>query len=444
MVGSFPWPPAWACTPVGDRLRVAGMMEFRSPRRRSTGGGSRRSSSCRPLPAGADPDNRKDEWVGSRPCTSDGPLPIGVTANLRGRRAAARPGHHPARSSASALASSRSTGLVPRAGTAAPPTRLAARPQRATRESISGHSTGLNLAFRRGWNRPLDGAGVSTRAGGERDRAYGMIGRSPAASTPRSLVHPADGASLLRDVNLRAGGQPTAPIGPNGTGKTTLIRLIGGRPAARTGPSFARWGSCASSSGQVRDDKTVRDLLLMAAADRCRAAAEIDRAELAMMEATRRPTRWPTRAGAGRLGRCRRLRDRDVGTSARWRRWARYTTRRRAQVTTLGGEQKRFVLEASLRGPRSAHPDEPDNYPTCRARWLRRRWSPRPKTGALHQPRPRVALPRGRLGSATEPNPAGATICAIWVVTTHEQVPARAQRASRSLLRRCEEESGRS
>lgn len=73
-----------ACTPVGDRLRVAGMMEFRKPeapldRRRVKA----IVEAARPLLAGADLDNRRDEWVGSRPCTSDGLPLIGVTANPR-------------------------------------------------------------------------------------------------------------------------------------------------------------------------------------------------------------------------------------------------------------------------------------------------------------------------------------------------------------------------
>lgn len=73
-----------ACTPIGDRLRVAGMMEFRRPeapldRRRVKA----IVDSARPLLAGADLDNRRDEWVGSRPCTSDGLPLIGVTTNPR-------------------------------------------------------------------------------------------------------------------------------------------------------------------------------------------------------------------------------------------------------------------------------------------------------------------------------------------------------------------------
>jgi D-amino-acid dehydrogenase len=65
-----------ACTPLGDRLRVAGMMEFRRPDepldpRRITA----IVDAVRPFLAGVDLDDRQDEWVGSRPCTADG-LPL--------------------------------------------------------------------------------------------------------------------------------------------------------------------------------------------------------------------------------------------------------------------------------------------------------------------------------------------------------------------------------
>ncbi|HKX65593.1 MAG TPA: FAD-dependent oxidoreductase [Intrasporangium sp.] len=73
-----------ACTPVGDRLRVAGMMEFRQPeaaldRRRVKA----IVESARPLLKGADLDHRQDEWVGSRPCTVDGLPLIGATGSPR-------------------------------------------------------------------------------------------------------------------------------------------------------------------------------------------------------------------------------------------------------------------------------------------------------------------------------------------------------------------------
>jgi len=73
-----------ACTPIGDRLRVAGMMEFRSadaeldPRRIQA-----IVNAARPLLHGADLDNRQDEWVGARPCTTDGLPLIGGTTSPR-------------------------------------------------------------------------------------------------------------------------------------------------------------------------------------------------------------------------------------------------------------------------------------------------------------------------------------------------------------------------
>jgi D-amino-acid dehydrogenase len=73
-----------ACTPIGDRLRVAGMMEFRKPEAALD---PRRikaiAEAARPLLRGADLDDRQDEWVGSRPCTVDGLPLIGQTANPR-------------------------------------------------------------------------------------------------------------------------------------------------------------------------------------------------------------------------------------------------------------------------------------------------------------------------------------------------------------------------
>ncbi|GED84753.1 FAD-binding oxidoreductase [Streptomyces sp. 6-11-2] len=73
-----------ACTPLGDRLRVAGMMEFRKPEAPLD---ARRvhaiAEAARPLLRGADLDARRDEWVGSRPCTTDGLPLIGATRSPR-------------------------------------------------------------------------------------------------------------------------------------------------------------------------------------------------------------------------------------------------------------------------------------------------------------------------------------------------------------------------
>jgi D-amino-acid dehydrogenase len=89
-----------ACTPlhepvhsIGDPargeedtelLRVAGMMEFRRPDealdKRRIGA---IVDAVRPLLDGVDLDDRRDEWVGSRPCTSDGLPLIGATRSPR-------------------------------------------------------------------------------------------------------------------------------------------------------------------------------------------------------------------------------------------------------------------------------------------------------------------------------------------------------------------------
>ncbi|SBW22237.1 D-amino-acid dehydrogenase [Candidatus Protofrankia californiensis] len=73
-----------ACTPLGDRLRIAGMMEFREPRapldhRRITA----IVDAVRPLLTGVELASRRQEWVGSRPCTPDGLPLIGRTASPR-------------------------------------------------------------------------------------------------------------------------------------------------------------------------------------------------------------------------------------------------------------------------------------------------------------------------------------------------------------------------
>ncbi|GMA30547.1 NAD(P)/FAD-dependent oxidoreductase [Litorihabitans aurantiacus] len=73
-----------ACTPLRGRLRVAGMMEFRRPgepldRRRIEA--IRRAAE--PMITGADFDDRQQEWVGSRPCTTDGLPLVGPTRSPR-------------------------------------------------------------------------------------------------------------------------------------------------------------------------------------------------------------------------------------------------------------------------------------------------------------------------------------------------------------------------
>ncbi|HKG52118.1 MAG TPA: ATP-binding cassette domain-containing protein, partial [Actinomycetales bacterium] len=98
----------------------------------------------------------------------------------------------------------------------------------------------------------------------------------------------ADGRPLLDDVSLRVGdGATVALVGPNGTGKTTLLRIIAGDLPAHGGAVTRSGGLGVMRQfvGQLRDDSTVRDLLLSVAGPRVRqAAAALDAAELAMME----------------------------------------------------------------------------------------------------------------------------------------------------------------
>lgn len=73
------------CTPVaGGRVRVAGMMEFTGPDRPLD---PRRInavlSAAKPMLRGISWDSRADEWVGPRPCTTDGLPLIGPTNSPR-------------------------------------------------------------------------------------------------------------------------------------------------------------------------------------------------------------------------------------------------------------------------------------------------------------------------------------------------------------------------
>ncbi|GAA1139356.1 NAD(P)/FAD-dependent oxidoreductase [Ornithinicoccus hortensis] len=68
------------CTPLAERVRVGGTMEFRGadepldPQRIAS-----IVASARPLLTGLDLDSRQDEWVGSRPVTVDGLPLVGAT-----------------------------------------------------------------------------------------------------------------------------------------------------------------------------------------------------------------------------------------------------------------------------------------------------------------------------------------------------------------------------
>jgi ATPase subunit of ABC transporter with duplicated ATPase domains len=177
-----------------------------------------------------------------------------------------------------------------------------------------------------------------------------------------------DGRPLLHEVSLRVGeGAKVALIGPNGTGKTSLLRIISGDLDAGEGAVTRSGGLGVMRQfvGKVRDDTSVRDLVVSVAPDPIRrASAAVEAAELAMMERDDEPAQMAyaqSLADWADAGGYEHETLWDVCTvsalgipfeQAQWR-----------EVRTLsGGEQKRLVLEALLRGPEDVLLlDEPDN-----------------------------------------------------------------------------------
>ncbi len=258
-----------------------------------------------------------------------------------------------------------------------------------------------------------------------------------------------DGRPLLREVTFRVGdGAKVALIGPNGTGKTTLLRILAGDVTGHDGAVTRSGGLGVMRQfiGKVRDGSTVRDLLVSVAPDPVRRAAEaVDRTELAMMERESEQDQLDYAQALADWG--------DVGGYEWETLWDVCTVAaigmpfERAQwraVTTLsGGEQKRLVLEALLRGPDEVLLlDEPDNYLDVPAkRWLEERLVESPKT-VLFVSHDRELLDRVATRIATlEPGSGGNT---VWVhpgrFGTYEQ--AREDRNARldELRRRWDEE----
>ena len=178
-----------------------------------------------------------------------------------------------------------------------------------------------------------------------------------------------DGRTLFDDVSFRVGdGAVVALVGANGAGKTTLMRIIAGDIDPLEG-SVSRSGGLGVMRqfvGSVRDDSSVRDLLVSVAPPRvAQAAAELDAAELAMMEHDDEPTQLRYAQSIADWG--------DAGGYDAEVVWDActvsaigipYDRAQHREVRTLsGGEQKRLVLEALLRGPDEVLLlDEPDNY----------------------------------------------------------------------------------
>ena len=220
-----------------------------------------------------------------------------------------------------------------------------------------------------------------------------------------------DGRVLLDDASFRVGeGAVAALVGPNGSGKTTLIRLIAGDLTPQSGTVTTSGGlgvmrqfiggirgvaplgehsiggirgvtpTGEHSVGGIRGDDAqiehalgrpgaelvVSDLLVFVAEKRVReAAARLDAAEGAMRARDNETAQLRYAAALADWG--------DAGGYDAEVLWDACTVaalglgyeqcRDRPVGTLSGGEQKRLVLEALLRGPAEVLLlDEPDNY----------------------------------------------------------------------------------
>ncbi|MFH8691345.1 ATP-binding cassette domain-containing protein [Streptomyces anulatus] len=195
-----------------------------------------------------------------------------------------------------------------------------------------------------------------------------------------------DGRVLLDEISFRVGeGAKAALIGANGSGKTTLLRIIAGDLAAHGG-AVSRGGSLGVMRQFIaREGDHVRDLLLSVADPRIRrAAAAVDTAEAVLGSSTDTKAQMVYAAALADWG--------DAGGYDAEVLWDVCTTealgvpfdrcKQRAVDSLSGGEQKRLVLEALLRGPDQVLLlDEPDNYLDVPGkRWLEDRLLETPKT----------------------------------------------------------------
>lgn len=229
-----------------------------------------------------------------------------------------------------------------------------------------------------------------------------------------------DGRILLSDAGFRVGqGDRAALVGANGAGKTTLLRILSGElsPESGTVTTSGGLGVMPQFVGSVRDDRTVRDLLVSVAQPAIRdAATAVDDAELAIMERDDEAAQMRYAQALADWG--------DAGGYAAETVWdmctmaalgVAYDKAQWRNVRTLsGGEQKRLVLEALLRGPDEVLLlDEPDNYLDVPGkRWLEERLLETPKT-VLFVSHDRELLARAASKIvAVEPAPGGSD---VWV-----------------------------
>jgi ATPase subunit of ABC transporter with duplicated ATPase domains len=197
-----------------------------------------------------------------------------------------------------------------------------------------------------------------------------------------------DGRVLLDSVSFRVGeGSKAALVGANGAGKSTLLRIVRGeqRPQGGAVTLDGELGVMPQFIGHVRDETTVHELLVSVSPAPVREAhADLEAAEAAMMVDDGERTQMRYAAAIARYG--------DAGGYDAEVVWdqcctaalgAPYERCRWREVRTLsGGEQKRLVIEALLRGPAPVLLlDEPDNYLDVPGkRWLEEALLATPKT----------------------------------------------------------------
>jgi ATPase subunit of ABC transporter with duplicated ATPase domains len=229
-----------------------------------------------------------------------------------------------------------------------------------------------------------------------------------------------DGRLLLNDVSFRVGqGDVAALVGPNGAGKTTLLRLLSGelKPDSGTVTPSGGLGVMPQFVGSVRDERTVRDLLVTVARPAIRDAARaVDAGELAIMERDDEAAQMAYAQALSDWG--------DAGGYSAETIWDMctmaalgmpYEKAQWRQVRTLsGGEQKRLVLEALLQSPDEVLLlDEPDNYLDVPGKlWLEDQLRQTAKT-VLFVSHDRELLARAAsLIVSVEPTPGGSD---VWV-----------------------------
>ncbi len=197
-----------------------------------------------------------------------------------------------------------------------------------------------------------------------------------------------DGRVLLDGAGLRVGdGVKAALVGANGTGKTTLLRLIAGDQTPQRG-TVARSGGLGVMRqfiGSVRDSTTVQDFLAGLAAPALKRAWDtLQQAELVLMERDDDRAQLAYAHAIAEWG--------DAGGYDAEVLWdtvtvaalgIAYENCKYRELTTLsGGEQKRLALELLLRGRDEVLLlDEPDNYLDVPGkRWLEERLRETSKT----------------------------------------------------------------